>query len=199
MEFNEIVNIWNKPQQPQSIKINQLMLKEISTNRIKAGLSEMKWTAIFQWVVGIFWIFFLTNFIAAHIGELKFFIPALILFSITIFGFFIDGYKLHLYYSIKPYNSIVSTQRKLEKLRLLDTIDSLSLLILIPLFAAPFAIVMVKYIANLDLYTGFEHLVSFTIGSFIVAVIITVLLILFPNKNLKASIEFLNELKESEK
>ena len=198
MNFQELTQIWQQTDQAIESKssLNRRLFKEASTSKIRSHLYEIKWTSYIQIIIGFFFFIFLLEFAMSHLAMLKFAIPAFVLIAITLFGVVLDSYQLFVYYSIQADDSIVQTQSRLEKLRQIETIDNLSLLVLIPLFVAPFAIVMAKAFLAVDLYSIFGMLINFTIGSAVVAIILTVLLIIYPNKKLKESIEFTRELKD---
>ena len=176
-------------------------MKEVAFKKIKSGLFEIKRNAYLGLVVYFFWSLFLGGFMLNHLLEMRFFLPAQLLLGFSIVGFVISVYRLKLYLSISTRYSVLQTQRKIERLNQLQLLDIQSLLIVIPLFSVPFAIVMAKALLNLDLFTFaiFVKLALYaTVGGLIVAVIMVFILTKFPNKNLKASIDFLNELKETE-
>jgi uncharacterized membrane protein YdjX (TVP38/TMEM64 family) len=116
-----------------------------------------------------------------------------------LFSLVIEIYKLKLYYSIDASSSVIEAQKKLTKLKKLEIQDIQSLYIIIPLFSAPFLIVTAKAFLNLSLYSfGTNWLIYYTLGSFVVALIIVFFLKRYPDKNLMDSIAFLDELKENE-
>ncbi len=72
-----------------------------------------------------------------------------------------------------------------------------SLLAIIPVFALPLVIVLAKGLANWNLYQyDMEWMTGFSIGSVVVAIILVVVLHLFPNKKLKEAMSFIEALKE---
>ncbi len=109
---------------------------------------------------------------------------------------FVDGYKLFLYYSLNSSASIFETQKKLESLRYYERLDTRSLAVIIPLFAAPFLIVFLKASLGLDLYVFQGPLLSLIIGSIGIGTLISFILLRFPDKGIEESLDFLEDLKK---
>jgi hypothetical protein len=199
MEFKELTEIWKTSanQQEDAIHINHQLIKELGFNKIKAGLSEIKWTSLFELIVEVGFSFFLVNFLVNHLGQPAFFIPAAMLFGLMIFNILFESSRLYLYFSISPDLPILENQKKLSQLKKLEIFDMYSLLAIIPVFALPFVIVLAKGLANWNLYQyDMEWMTGFSIGSVVVAIILVVVLRLFPNKKLKEAMSFIEALKE---
>ena len=200
MEFEELSNIWNKSdlELEESVEFNKELVKRVGVNKIKSGLYEIKWEAIIEIVVGIFFFKFLGGFIFEHFTEIKFLIPALFLFNLTLFGVLTEGFRLYLYYSISPNDPVLKVQQKLARLRYMEFVEIYSLLVIIPLFSAPFFIVIAKAFLHISLYEfNLSWLISYTAGSVVIALILVIVLRLFPNKNLTNAIAFMKDLKEN--
>lgn len=202
MKFEELTNIWHSTDMAldQSIKINRDLVKSLGLSKVKSKLSGIKWTSIFEIVVGIWFADLLAGFLRANLNDPWFAIPALSLLVITGFSLAIDILKLVRLLSIDPGESVVHAQKRLASLKKLEILDTYSLLVIIPLFSAPFLIVAAKGLIGLNLYDfGTQWIVSYVAGSAVVAVIIVFFLARYPNKELTEAIAFLNELKEGEK
>lgn len=204
MNFQELTNIWNSAdkQLDKAVSINKELIKEVSTNRIKSHLYEIKLTSMIEVFINFFWSIFLIRFIFGHTFDYRFIIPATALLIAALFSLILDVYKLSLYFGINARFSVVKTQKQLERLRYLELLGINSLYIIIPLFSLPFLIVVTKAFLNIDIYSieiiG-KVFTYYTIGSFVVAFILVFILKKYPNKNLKESIAFLNDLNETEK
>lgn len=200
MKFEELAGIWNNADAglEQHIKINRSLVKNIAIRKVRSGLYEVKFTAIVGIIAGIFFSMFLWRFIIDNYIQLKFFIPALILLLTTMFGLIIAIYRLVLVYTLNPEATVFESQQKLIRLQKLDILDIYSLYVIIPLFTAPFLIVVAKAFAHIDLYSFFNMrwLIYLTGGSIIIAVILIFFLKKYPAKRLAKSVAFLNELKE---
>ncbi len=200
MNIEELSKVWNQSITPNNrIEVNESFLKKVTLNTVKSNLREIKWESFIELFVGYFWGYFLIEFILMNFSDFRFSFPAAILLAINIYTVFVETYKLILYYSINNQLSIVEAQRKLEYLKRVELFDINSIYVLIPLFFMPFIIVFAKAFLMLDIYMiglSEREMLYATGGSFIVAAIIVFFLKRFPNKELKESIEFMNELKE---
>ncbi|WPP49065.1 hypothetical protein [Catalinimonas niigatensis] len=200
MKFEELAGIWNSSdtELEKSVKINRELVKEVGLSKVKSNLYEIKWTGIFGVVVGILFFNFLMGFMVEHFSAPEFFFPALMLWSITVYSLILEIYKLSLLYTLDARVSVMEARKKLMRLQRLEIMDIYSLYIIIPLFSAPFLIVIAKAFLDMSLYTfGLTWLIQFTLGSVVVAVILVFFLRKYPSKNLRASIAFLDELKEN--
>lgn len=206
MEYEELIGIWNNSDMAlkTNVQVNRKLIKEVAFKKIRSGLFEIKWTSFSELFVDFFWSYFLIGFIIDHFQDYKFSLQALVLLSMAIYGFILSIHKLRTYFSINPGLSVIKTQYKIERLKRLELHSLQSLYFIIPLFSAPFAIVMAKAMLNINLYSfGIlgNALPYYTFGAVVVAVILVFVIKKFPGKrdrNLKESIAFLNELKESE-
>jgi len=204
MEYNELVGIWNNAdtELATNVRVNRKLVKEVAFKKIRSGLFEIKWTSFSELIAGFLWSLFLVVFIVRHFYEYKFSLPAFILAGMALYGFLLSIDKLKTYFSINPGLPVVETQSKIERLKKLELKGIQSLYVIIPLFSAPFAIVMAKAWLNLDLYTFSifgKALLYYTLGSIVVAVMIVFVLERIPgnkDRQIKESIAFLNELKE---
>ncbi len=202
MELNEISELWNDINMDNSeISINQDALSELTAYKLQDKLSEIKWTAIFEIVVAFFWLIFLIGFAIDNFEKIQLFLPALSLIIISILSLIMEAFKLSLFWSIRHQFSIIHTQRRIEKLRCLELLDTNSLFVLIPLFFVPFIIVIVKAVSGLNIFDlgfGLNEILMLTGGSFVVSMIIVFILKKFPLQELKDSLDFLNDLKHLE-
>lgn len=198
MDFQELSTLWNSSEQElnQQIEIRQKLVKEISMRKVKTHLAEIKWTAFVELGVNLLFVLFISRYLAENLSETKFFAPGLLLFIFTIGSLVFSSYKLTLYYGIQAGFSVVQTQEKVARLRYLELLSTNSLYLAIPLFYAPFMIVMAKAVANFDLYRYGDWLIYSTLGSVGVALVVVYLLKKFPSKRLQEAHSFLNELKE---
>jgi hypothetical protein len=201
MEYEELINIWNNANSEleTKVQINRKLLKEVAFKKIKSQLSEVKWTALFGLMAGFFWSAFLIRFVAANVGDFKFVFQGVVLLIISIFSIVLYAYKLQLYYSINSRFSVLTTQHKIERLKYLELLDVKSLYIIIPLFSAPFAIVIAKAFLHVDLFSfGIfgKALLYYTLGAIVIAAILVFVLSKFTGKKMEESIAFLDELKE---
>ena len=201
MKFDELSSIWNSAdlELEKTVTINKKLVMKVSLNKIKSRLFEIKWKGVIALPIHALFVFFLVDFIAAYSSDIRFYIPALILLTITIFSLVFEIHRLTLYYSLDSKSAVIEAQKILAQLKKLEILDIYSLFIIIPLFSAPFLIVVSKAFLNLSLYaTSSTWLIYQTVGSVAIAVLIIFILRKYPNKELAESIAFLNELKENE-
>lgn len=71
-----------------------------------------------------------------------------------------------------------------------------TLFFLIPTFSLTFLIVAAKGVIGLDLYLIQFPFIPYLIGSFLVGLIIIAFLKLFPDRQLQAAVDFLEDLKK---
>ncbi|WP_373512444.1 hypothetical protein [Persicitalea sp.] len=198
MDFQELSTLWNNNDQElsQQIEIRQKLVEEVSIRKVRRHLAEIKWTSYFELGVSFIFLPFITRYLSDTFSESKFFIPGLMLLVLTLFSLLFTSYQLVLYYGIQTGTSVVQTQLKVARLRFLESLEINLLYIVIPLFYAPFMIVVAKAVANFDLYQFSNLLIYSTSGSVVIALILVFFLKKFPSKRLRESLSFLNELKE---
>ncbi|MPR34912.1 hypothetical protein [Salmonirosea aquatica] len=200
MDFQELSTLWNSNDQEisQQIEIKQKLVKEASMRQVRVHLAEIKWTSYFELAVNLLFVQFMGRYLVDNFSEMKFFVPGLLLFALTAVSLIFSTYKLTLYYGIQAGFSVVQTQRKVARLRYLELLGTNLLYVAIPLFYAPFMIVIAKVVAGYDLYRHSAWLAYGTLGSMVVALVVVYLLKKFPSKRLQEAQSFLAELKEAE-
>lgn len=77
MEYQKLVNLWNQPDHElkKGVEANHKLIRHVSLDKIRSRLSEVKWTAHFELIVGFFWNIFLTGFVIDHASEPKLWVP----------------------------------------------------------------------------------------------------------------------------
>ncbi|PWD98152.1 hypothetical protein [Marinilabilia rubra] len=199
MEFKELTEIWKQSEmhQDEAIKVNHQLIKEVGLNKIKTNLRAIQWSSIFEIVLEILFSGFLINFMENQRGQPAFSIPAALILGLIAFNVLFEVYRLALFYSIKTDCPVLKAQKKLSRLKKLEIFDTYSLLVIIPVFALPFLIVLAKALLNWDLYElGTGWMIQTIIGSFVVAAILVVIIRKHPNKKLRKAIQFIEELDE---
>lgn len=198
MDFQDLSTLWNSTDQQLNaqIEIRQKLVKEVGMRKVRTHLAEIKWAAFFELAANIVFLLFMSRYLAKNFSEIKFFLPGLLLLIFTIGSLILSSYKLTLYYGIQAGLSVVQTQRKVARLRYLELLSTNLLYLAIPLFYAPFMLVIAKAVANFDLYRYGDWLMYSTLGSVGVALVVVYLLKKFPSKRLQEAHSFLNELKE---
>lgn len=175
----------------------KLFLPDKKMKKMKLNLYQIPLNHLLNIILITPFIYFLFNFCIAHYDEVHFIVPSSILLLVTTGSFAYSLLTLKNYYAISSNESILVTQKKMEKLRLLQLWETRSLLVIIPAFSGPFLIVMAKYLANINLYEWMGiQLIWFTAGSLAIAIILVIILQLFPDQKLRESIQYLKELNE---
>lgn len=200
MEFQELSQVWQNAEQKlqQNIQLDAPHFEEVNQRRVRPQMNNYLINALIELIVGVTFQSFLNTFIGGHIGAPLFLIPAVLLTLINVYSILFNAYQLYLYFQINLDQPILEAQRIMARLRFLERVDTYSLLAIIPFFAGPFLIVVAKHFLGLNLYTFSEYFLPFFIINFIVALIIVVLLRLFPDKELKESQAFLDSIGKME-
>ena len=201
MKFEELSSIWhsNDLTLDKSILINKKFVKNIGISKVASRHFEIKLTAMIGIVIGVLFAIFLFRFIFEYFTDLKFVVPAMILLVTTCFSLIIEFYNLSLLYTINPESTVEDARKKLIRLKKLEIMNVYSLYVIIPLFGAPFMIVMAKAFLHLNLYAfNISWLIYFTAGSIVIAIILIYFLKKFSGKKLAQSITFLNELRDED-
>jgi hypothetical protein len=200
MNFDELKNMWTSMDADleQNLTVNQLLLKDFSIQKIKSHLYELKWTAWIEIIVSLLFFSFLADFIGRHLSEMKFLIPAIAIWALTLSQLIYGIYTLYHFYSLNSGDTVLKTQKNLERLKYLELLDTRLLLIIIPIFSGPFLIVLGKALIGFDAYQLGNYLISYFLGSIVIAMIIVYVMKKFPDKSIDESIDFLKNLKEIE-
>lgn len=199
MEFKELTEIWKQSDmhQNEAIKVNHQLIKEVGLNKIKTSLREIQWSSIVEIIIEILFSGFLINFLQNHQGEPAFSIPAALILGLVLFNLLFEAYRLTLFYSIKTDSPVWKAQKKLSRLKKLEIFDTFSLLVIIPVFALPFLIVLAKALLNWNLFElGTGWMIQTIIGSFVVAAVLVYFIRKHPSKKLRKAIQFIEELDE---
>lgn len=200
MDFQELTLLWNSTDHEldRQIEIKKKLVKETGMRKVRSHLTGLKWNALFELAANLPFLWFICRYLADNFSDMKFFIPGLLLLALTVGSVFFSVYRLALYFGISAETSVVQNQLKVVRLRYLESLEANLLWVAIPLFYAPFLIVMARAIAHYDLYRQSSWLITGTMGSIVVALIIVFFLKKFPSKRLLETQSFLNELRATE-
>lgn len=201
MELQELVTIWHSSDQEldEKLKINHSLFKEVSVNKIRSLLGEVKWTHIIEIVINYVFLVFLIGFFVDYFSVWKYAIPAGILILIITYSIGFNIHMLRLFYRIDVKSTILQTQKTVESLKYYQLLDRKMLYVIIPIFSTPFLIVMAEFFFGFDLYMLGTWLIAYAAGSLIVAVIVVYIFSKFPDKNMEKAISFIREIKDFEK
>lgn len=200
MEFQELSQLWQNSDQKieQNIQLDLPQFEEINQRKVRPQMNNYLINVLIELFVGVAFQSFLNNFIGGHLATPAFWVPAVILAVINVYSIVFNAYQLYLYFQINVGKPVIEAQRIMTRLRLLERIDTYSLLVIIPLCAGPFLIVGAKHFLGMDLYQFSVYSLPFFLMNFVVAAIIVALLRLFPDKELKESQSFLDSIVKME-
>lgn len=202
MEYTELSRLWEANKSADiNITLNQNAINEVTVNKLKSSLSEIKLSSIIEIVVNFIWLGFLGNFAIKYYQETYFLLAGIILFGISIFSVVLEINKLYSFTSIDNNFSVFKAQKRIEKLKFLEKLDINLLYFIIPMFFVPFVLVITKGILNIDLLQlgfGVNEIALATAGSTIVAIFIVFVLRKSQFKSMNESLKFLKELNQNE-
>lgn len=198
MNFEELSKVWNETSESleKQSGVNFEILKAYTTNKIRKSIAGIKYEAIFELVVTIWFANFLVRFISDTWENKPLAYGALFILIMTTASLSITFIKINHYFKIKPGNPVLKMQKALERLRAIERFEINLLYVLIPLFSLPFTAIFAKVFAGIDIFQYRLYLISNLAGSFIIALIIVYFLKKFPDKKLQNSLEFLDQIKE---
>ncbi len=202
MEYTELSRLWEANKSVDvKISLNQNAINEVTVNKLKSSLSEIKLSSIIEIVVNFIWLGFLGEFVVKYHQESYFLLAGIILIGISIFSIALGINKLYLFTSIDNNFSVFKAQKRIGKLKFLEILGTNLLYFIIPLFFVPFVLVITKGILNIDLFQlgfGGNEVALATAGSAIVAILVVIFLRKSQFKSMNESLKFLKELNQNE-
>ncbi|MBT8196399.1 MAG: hypothetical protein KJO64_08215, partial [Bacteroidia bacterium] len=145
MELDQLTDIWkNTDKESEKLEINKSLFKEVGMSKIKSNLMEYRLENTIELIVNSLFIIFLVYFMVNHFTVAKFFVPALLLWISAVASIVLSGYKIYWFQSIDAKNSIIKTQKAIERIKFFDRLDTNSLMIVIPVFSLAILIVLAK-------------------------------------------------------
>ena len=201
MEFQELSRVWQNADQDfqEKIQLDLLNFESIDQKSVRPQMKSYLINVLIELMVGVAFQSFLNSFIGAYWNATAFLVPAVLLTLINVYSIVFNAYQLYLYFQINLDQPVLGAQRIINRLRKLERIDTYSLLLIIPVCAGPFLIVIAKHFLGINLYEFSQYFVPFFVMNFVVAAIIVILLRVFPDKELKESQEFLDSITNMEK
>jgi len=202
MEYTELSRLWDANKSANlKISLNQNAINEVTVNKLKSSLSEIKSSSIIEIVVNFIWLGFLGEFVIKNYQEVYFLLAGIILLGVSIFSIVLEINKLYLFISIDNNFSVFKAQKRIEKLKFIEKLDLNMLYFIIPMFFVPFVLVITKGILNIDLFQlgfGRDEIAVTTVGSAIIAMIVVFFLRKSQFKSMNESLNFLKELNQNE-
>jgi len=200
MELEDLKNIWaeHNKKLDKNLKVNTYLLKTTTLEKTRGLMGNFKFETIFELIVNVLFYIFLMGFIADHIFEAKFLIPAIILQIMMILSIIWNIYSLNVLSKINYSIPIAVIQKKMERLRLYTIREINLLLIIIPIVTPCFVIVLLKGLIGFDAYIYYKIWFYPLITTVLITPVIVWLLRKFPDKKMEEAIRFLDEIKEFE-
>ncbi len=157
MELEELQRLWEKQDKKldASIRLNTRLLRETVLGKAEAAtrpLSRLLW---FELLFAVPAVLLIGSFLAEHVGEARFFFPALGL-HLGVIALLVSGIRQHVVLRAIDYGApILSIQKRLASLRVLRIRTVKWTFILAPLAWTPLLIVALKGLFGVDAYTMF--------------------------------------------
>lgn len=158
MNFDDIKNQWSAfdKKLDNSIKLNTLLLKEVSLNKTNSYLRRLSLSIYIELILSFFVLMILGNFMWNNLQEIKFLVPAISLDLFVIFLVHSGVRQLIAINSIDFSEPIITNQKKLESLKVRRINETKMVFLVSPLLWVPLLIVIVRAITGLDPYSIFS-------------------------------------------
>ncbi len=158
MNLDDIKNQWSAfdKKLDSSIKLNTLLLKEVSLNKTNSYLRRLSVPIYIELILSFFVLMILGNFMWNNLQEIKFLIPAISLDLFVIFLVHSSVRQLIGINSIDFSEPIITNQKKLESLKIRRINETKMVFLLSPLLWVPLLIVIVRGITGLNPYAIFS-------------------------------------------
>ena len=154
MELDDLKTAWRTLDERvnASIALNLRVQTEIKLDRARASLRRLAWSPRYELVANVVAAVPIGRFLAGHVHELRFFLPAIVL-QATLVALIVAGAKqLSLLAGVDYSAPVVAIQRQLAALYALRLRVSRWTLACGPLLWVPLAIVAAKGLFGVDLY-----------------------------------------------
>ncbi len=154
MELDDLKDRWNEYDRKldTSLRLNSRVLREFGLNRVDSSLRRLTRVIVFELLMGILATVLLGGFIADHLGEMRFLLPAV---ALDLFVIYFIGWSIRQWIALSSLDygeSVVEIQRKLELLRIDRIRMTKWVFLLSPLLWIPLLIVGVEGFLGLDAY-----------------------------------------------
>jgi len=157
MDFDEIKTIWKEVDRgtPSTEGIERSLLHGLGTDRVRSSLAGMRFGLAFEIVAGVGAALLTGSYLAAHVGEPRFLVPALVLHVAALVLVAVPTRQLVALRAMDYGQPVVSLQKRLSAFRLSRVREGAWLFILGPLLWTPLAIVSAHGLLGIDIYAGF--------------------------------------------
>lgn len=162
MDFDTFQQRWDVLSATLDARLGQQRqaLRALTLQTVRRDIQRRSWGLSVEAITTIPVLLILGGFLAAHIAEPRFFIPALLLHLFAIAQLGIHVHTLVALRSLNYSEPVVTLQQRLEALRLRSLRQRLWLYACIPLLWPPLLIVAMRGLLGLDAYAllGFPYL-----------------------------------------
>lgn len=154
VEIDEVKNIWRESNRnlEASMRLNRVLLAQLNLRKTDASLRWLSSGIVAELIVNAIGILLLGLFIAAHLNEPRFLVPAALLDAYAIALVIAGARQLAAVGGVDYDEPVVAIQRRLEMLRLQRIRTTLATLLFAPLMWVPLAIVGLRGLFGVDLY-----------------------------------------------
>lgn len=157
MNLDELKNQWMAQNEKldKTLRWHEALLRETATSKARSALRGWSRTIWIELVINFVAVIWLGNFIADHLGEPRFLIPALTLDLCATGWLIVAGRQLAALTRIDFDAPILVSQKMLENLRIDRTRANKWILLLAPLLWTPLFIVACRAFLGVDVYRSF--------------------------------------------
>ena len=154
MELQDLQDRWTEYDRKleTSLRLNTRILREINLSKADSSLKRLSRLLVFELLQDLAAVVLLGMFIANHLGEMRFLVPALLL-DICAVSFVIRSVRqLAMLHSLDYSAPVMAIQKQLAGLRIERIRVTKWVLLLCPLLWTPLLIVALKGLFGLDAY-----------------------------------------------
>jgi hypothetical protein len=155
MDFDTLQRRWDRLNETLDTRLDQQSqaLRGLYLQTVQRAVRRRSWGLSAEVIITIPVLLLLGSFLAAHITELRFFVPALLLQLFAIVQLALHIHKLVVLRSLDYSEPVVSIQKRLARLRVRWLRQLVWLYACIPLLWPPLLIVAMQGLLGLDAYT----------------------------------------------
>jgi hypothetical protein len=159
MELQDLKDRWNEYDRKldANLRLNTRVLREVGLDRVGSSLRRLTRLIVFELLMGLVATLALGSFIADHLGEMRFLVPAA---ALDVFVIYFIGWSIRQWVALGSVDygePVVEIQRRLELLKIDRIRMTKWVFLLSPLLWTPLLIVSAEGLAGLDAYAVFDR------------------------------------------
>jgi hypothetical protein len=157
MELDELKIAWQalEARVDAGLDRNLALLRELKLDKTRSALRWLRFPPLLALAQSVVAALLLDLFLATHLHEAGFVIPALLLQVVVLYSIVTGCRQLMTIARIDYSAPVIATQRTLGELRASRIRDMQRILLLSPLLWTPLVIVLAKGLLGIDLYRGY--------------------------------------------